>query len=112
MEFVMDTGRKQLKHPPPAPPPPDPSRAPPEFVPSEQSVQDPAAAAAKRPSFFDLRTGKPYELAEAEQFGSCRFVSEFEKLNRIGEGTYGIVYRARDTRTGEIVALKKMRMDR
>ena len=25
------------------------------------------------------------------QFGRCRSVSEFEKLNRIGEGTYGIV---------------------
>lgn len=25
------------------------------------------------------------------QFGRCRFVTEFEKLNRIGEGTYGIV---------------------
>lgn len=25
------------------------------------------------------------------QLGRCRSVSEFEKLNRIGEGTYGIV---------------------
>ncbi|XP_042571733.1 cyclin-dependent kinase 10 isoform X2 [Cyprinus carpio] len=33
-------------------------------------------------------------------------------MNRIGEGTYGIVYRARDTRTNEIVALKKVRMDK
>uniref|UniRef100_A0A8C7ZJB5 Cyclin dependent kinase 10 n=1 Tax=Oryzias sinensis TaxID=183150 RepID=A0A8C7ZJB5_9TELE len=46
------------------------------------------------------------------QFGSCRSVREFEKLNRIGEGTYGIVYRARDTRSNEIVALKKVRMDK
>lgn len=43
--------------------------------------------------------------------GSCRSVDEFQKLNRIGEGTYGIVYRARDTRTGTIVALKKVRME-
>ena len=57
---------------------------------------------------FDLRTGKPFEVLEKDQFGRCRFVSEFEKLNRIGEGTYGIVYRARDTKTGEIVALKTM----
>ncbi|ELW62867.1 cyclin-dependent kinase 10 isoform X1 [Tupaia chinensis] len=47
----------------------------------------------------------------AVQLGRCRSVKEFEKLNRIGEGTYGIVYRARDTQTGEIVALKKVRMD-
>jgi len=61
---------------------------------------------------FDLRTGKPFEIPERDQFGRCRFVTEFEKLNRVGEGTYGIVYRARDTKTGEIVALKKMRMER
>ena len=39
-------------------------------------------------------------------------MSEFEKMNRVGEGTYGVVYRARDTKTGEIVALKRVRMDR
>lgn len=40
--------------------------------------------------------------------GRCRSVEEFEKLNRLGEGTYGTVYRARDTETGNIVALKKV----
>ena len=43
--------------------------------------------------------------------GSCRSVNEFEKLNRVGEGTYGIVYRARDVNKDEVVALKKIRMD-
>lgn len=43
--------------------------------------------------------------------GRCRAVTDFEKLNRIGEGTYGVVYRARDTQSNEIVALKKVRMD-
>ena len=38
-------------------------------------------------------------------------MTEFEKMNRIGEGTYGIVYRARDLRSDKIVALKKLRMD-
>ena len=31
------------------------------------------------------------------------------RMFRIGEGTYGIVYRARDTKSNEIVALKKLR---
>ncbi|KAH7549747.1 hypothetical protein ACOSP7_025325 [Xanthoceras sorbifolium] len=44
-------------------------------------------------------------------FHSCRSVFEFEKLNKINEGTYGIVYRARNKTTGEIVALKKVKMD-
>lgn len=41
----------------------------------------------------------------------CRSVFEFERLNKISEGTYGIVYRARDKKTGEIVALKKVKMN-
>ncbi|KAL2547320.1 Protein kinase superfamily protein [Forsythia ovata] len=42
----------------------------------------------------------------------CRSVDEFERLNKINEGTYGIVYRARDKKTGEIVALKKVKMEK
>lgn len=38
----------------------------------------------------------------------CRSVEEFERLNRISEGTYGVVYRAREKSTGRIVALKKV----
>ncbi|XP_052151774.1 cyclin-dependent kinase G-2 isoform X1 [Oryza glaberrima] len=42
----------------------------------------------------------------------CRSVDEFERLNKINEGTYGVVYRARDKKTGEIVALKKVKMEK
>ncbi|XP_035388005.1 cyclin-dependent kinase 10 isoform X4 [Electrophorus electricus] len=59
-----------------------------------------------------LKTTKPFTVPQQDRFGNCRSVKEFEKLNRIGEGTYGIVYRARDTITHEIVALKKVRMDK
>ncbi|KAG0370546.1 kinase-like domain-containing protein [Gamsiella multidivaricata] len=41
----------------------------------------------------------------------CRSVENYEKLNRISEGSYGVVYRARDRITGEIVALKKLKLD-
>jgi cell division cycle 2-like protein len=42
---------------------------------------------------------------------SCRSVDEFEKLNRIQEGSYGVVYRAKDKRSGQIVALKKLKLE-
>ncbi|KAL6983848.1 cyclin-dependent kinase [Sarracenia purpurea var. burkii] len=42
----------------------------------------------------------------------CRSVDEFERLNKIDEGTYGVVYRARDKKTEEIVALKKVKMEK
>ena len=54
----------------------------------------------KKSCMFDLRTGKPFNIPEEDQYGRCRPVTDFEKLNRIGEGTYGIVYRARDTLSG------------
>jgi cyclin-dependent kinase len=34
----------------------------------------------------------------------------YEKLEKVGEGTYGKVYRARERATGKIVALKKTRL--
>ncbi|KAF8756222.1 Serine/Threonine protein kinase, catalytic domain [Rhizoctonia solani] len=41
----------------------------------------------------------------------CRSVYCYERLNHIEEGTYGVVFRARDKETGEIVALKKLKLD-
>jgi serine/threonine protein kinase len=49
---------------------------------------------------------------ERFEFGRpCRSVENFEKLNRIDEGTYGVVYRARERITGEIVALKRVKLE-
>lgn len=42
----------------------------------------------------------------------CRSVEEFQCLNRIEEGTYGVVYRAQDKRTNDIVALKRLKMEK
>ncbi|KAF2284417.1 hypothetical protein GH714_021634 [Hevea brasiliensis] len=54
--------------------------------------------------------GQQLNLNESPCWGS-RSVDCFEKLEQIGEGTYGQVYMAREIKTGEIVALKKIRMD-
>ena len=38
-------------------------------------------------------------------------MESFERVEKIGEGTYGIVYKAREKTTGKLVALKKIRLD-
>jgi len=38
-------------------------------------------------------------------------IDKFQKLEKVGEGTYGVVYKARDKETGEYVALKKVRLE-
>ncbi|ERL88176.1 hypothetical protein D910_05564 [Dendroctonus ponderosae] len=89
---------------------------------------EPSAPITKKGILTSFQTGKPMNIPDTDILGRCRFVSEFEKLNRIGEGTYGIVCkfslihprsdsscllsdRAKDTISGQIVALKKVRMD-
>jgi len=44
------------------------------------------------------------------RFGPCGHVKRYAHLNSIEEGSYGVVSRARDTDTGEIVALKRLKM--
>lgn len=38
-------------------------------------------------------------------------MDNFEKVEKIGEGTYGVVYKARNRVTDEIVALKRIRLE-
>ncbi|KAF9800068.1 hypothetical protein SFRURICE_016945 [Spodoptera frugiperda] len=37
---------------------------------------------------------------------NCRSIEEFQFLDRVNEGTFGVVYRGSDKKTGDIVALK------
>lgn len=38
-------------------------------------------------------------------------MEKYEKLEKVGEGTYGKVYKAHDKATGQLVALKKTRLE-
>ncbi|KAL2809496.1 kinase-like domain-containing protein [Aspergillus granulosus] len=46
----------------------------------------------------------------ATRFNGCTSIRDFEFLGKLGEGTFGEVYRARSKRDGSIVALKKILM--
>lgn len=43
---------------------------------------------------------------------SAMALTSYEKIEKIGEGTYGVVYKAHDLITKRIVALKKIRLEK
>ncbi|XP_041976856.1 cyclin-dependent kinase 11B isoform X2 [Aricia agestis] len=68
-------------------------------VEDDESIKSKEAALNALPPYYPALQG-------------CRSVEEFQCLNRIEEGTYGVVYRARDKTTDEIVALKRLKMEK
>ena len=38
-------------------------------------------------------------------------IEDFVKIEKIGEGTYGVVFKGKNKKTGEIVAMKKIRLE-
>uniref|UniRef100_A0A8C5MLI4 Cyclin dependent kinase 13 n=1 Tax=Leptobrachium leishanense TaxID=445787 RepID=A0A8C5MLI4_9ANUR len=62
----------------------------------------------RRPKICGPRCG---EISENDIDWGKRCVDKFDIIGIIGEGTYGQVYKAKDKDTGEMVALKKVRLD-
>ncbi|XP_074308444.1 putative serine/threonine-protein kinase At1g54610 isoform X2 [Silene latifolia] len=67
------------------------------------SISRPVQGAAGWPTWLSSVAG------EAIQGWMPRRTDSFEKLEKIGQGTYSTVYKARDRETGKIVAMKKVR---
>ena len=38
-------------------------------------------------------------------------LDKYEKIEKVGEGTYGVVYKCKNKKTNEFVALKKIRLE-
>lgn len=43
---------------------------------------------------------------------SIKNLDKYERLEKLGEGTYGVVYKALNKETGEMVAIKKIRLEK
>ena len=72
-----------------------------------------AEAAREERSPSSRATDRWNETYKQSMLKECRSVDEhYEKLNRISEGTYGVVYRARQIETGKICALKRVKLDK
>lgn len=77
----------------------------------QTGTSDPCGPITRKGALMSFLTKQFNDIPSKDIFGKCRYVSAFQKCNRVGEGTYGIVFRARDTTNNEIVALKKVRID-
>ncbi|KAK3679504.1 hypothetical protein LTR78_001065 [Recurvomyces mirabilis] len=56
-------------------------------------------------------TGRPLLRSTPRTWQPCRSIYHFDLLNHIEEGSYGFVSRARENATGNIVAIKKLKLD-
>ena len=93
--------------------PPGSGRESPMETSHKSPAQHPPAVPAPTLKMPDLHVNRFLPLPPyLSSVHGCRSVDEFVCMNRIEEGTYGVVYRARDKRTQEIVALKKLKMER
>uniref|UniRef100_A0A453I1B1 [RNA-polymerase]-subunit kinase n=1 Tax=Aegilops tauschii subsp. strangulata TaxID=200361 RepID=A0A453I1B1_AEGTS len=134
-------GRPSAVPTPDRPPPePKPEQAPPQEG-DKGDQPAPVPAPAEKPARKERRSRSSRSVAEARLGGSFanrargeqvaagwpawlsavageaidgwtpRRADSFEKIDKIGQGTYSNVYKARDTVSGKIVALKKVRFD-
>ncbi len=73
---------------------------------AEAAAAEAEAAAEEEAALRESETGRLLDMLKG-----CRSVESYERLNHIQEGTYGVVFRARERATGRIMALKKVKME-
>lgn len=87
----------------PPPPPPPPTSAKKEHPPPPPAVTNIASFTGGVPETTLDDVGYPFPTSDDPSI-------LFEKIGQVGEGTYGKVYKARNGKTGKLMALKRIRM--
>ncbi|XP_046390009.1 uncharacterized protein LOC124158759 isoform X2 [Ischnura elegans] len=75
----------------------------------EKKVKTPTKLKVKRPKIVNRK--RSHRVSPVGKDWGERCVDVFEVIVQIGEGTYGQVYKARDKQSGDMVALKKVRLE-
>ena len=71
-----------------------------------------ANSATQQSHFTKMNVSETHSYIENYDFPYCEEVSKYEKQAKIGQGTFGEVFKARDKRNKQkIVALKKVLME-
>ncbi|RRT85766.1 hypothetical protein B296_00008177 [Ensete ventricosum] len=109
MQGYLDMAEGLLIDPPPPPPPPMNDD-------DDESDGDGGMQKLLVVSIEIKVRGKVGEVAAFHWRGTRPHVviglcGRYEKVEKIGEGTYGVVYKARDRLTNETIALKKIRLE-
>ncbi|XP_041942299.1 cyclin-dependent kinase 12 isoform X1 [Alosa sapidissima] len=107
-EKERETRTRSLLSDLPLPPPQSGGDSSPPPSPPQQVLPPVQPTYKKRPKFCCPRYG---ERMQTQSDWGKRCVDKFDIIGIIGEGTYGQVYKAKDKDTGELVALKKVRLD-
>ncbi|KAG9509024.1 Cyclin-dependent kinase 11B, partial [Fragariocoptes setiger] len=73
-------------------------------------------SSSRESSSEDTGTCKSCRVSEGPKYyypgiDGCRSVDEFSFIHKIEEGTYGVVFKATNKRTGENVALKRLKIE-
>ena len=93
-----------------AEPPPTAATPPPAAAASSSANATPRGSRPTPQQQLPERQTSKHSAPTALGHKRCRNVDDFEKLAKIGEGTFGDVYKARDRKTNDIVALKQVKM--
>ena len=80
-------------------------------APTPSSAGDRGAAVAAVPPPRPPPPPPQPSSALVSMLAPCRSVDCYERLAKIAEGAYGVVYKARDRESGAIVALKRIKME-